>query len=236
MSVAWIQRKTAVHYSCPGSSPVFHGRYFTWWEMKIKRLTGIRITWARHSVISLVHWYWVRPFRICCATVILPYPGNRFCIVPLLFAVAGGLLMYLLVGDGPVFKEGGYRFSRMFRRKYLVQSNGIVCLRLLRPLYVGIYTFWDLCAGIWTCMRKKNHIVINIPLLSFLIIGCGASSCIAGGYLSSRQCKIGSFFIHLRLAFHLSTCLSTAAGLSLFYFAWVSLWFLIRHQFFCPCC
>ena len=105
-----------------------------------------------------------------------------------LFALTGGLLMLLLVGDGPYRKKsGGFQwnaFAEIFgSKKWRQAAFG----------YFGhmweLYTFWGFVPLILELYEKKNGLSLNIPLLSFLSIAIGCISCIAGGYLSQ---KIGS--------------------------------------------
>ena len=102
-----------------------------------------------------------------------------------LFATAGGLLMLFFVGNGPYRKKsGGFQwnaFGEIFRsKKWRQAAFG----------YFGhmweLYTFWGFVPLILELYCKKNEISLNVPLFSFLIIGCGSISCIAGGYLSQR--------------------------------------------------
>jgi MFS family permease len=102
-----------------------------------------------------------------------------------LFATAGGLLMLLFVGDGPYRKRsGGFQwnaFKEIFSsKKWRQAAFG----------YFGhmweLYTFWGFVPLILGLYAEKNGITLNVPLLSFFIIGCGALSCIAGGYLSGN--------------------------------------------------
>jgi MFS family permease len=104
------------------------------------------------------------------------------------FATIGGLLMLLFVGDGPYRKKsGGFQwnaFKEIFgSKKWRQAAFG----------YFGhmweLYTFWGFVPLILGLYAGKNHLTLNIPLLSFLIISCGCISCISGGYLSQ---KIGS--------------------------------------------
>jgi len=105
-----------------------------------------------------------------------------------LFAIAGGLLMLLFVGDGPYRKKAEAfqwnAFAEIFRsKKWRQAAFG----------YFGhmweLYTFWGFVPVILALYAEKNNISLNIPLLSFLIIACGSISCVTGGYLSL---KIGS--------------------------------------------
>lgn len=105
-----------------------------------------------------------------------------------LFAVGGGLLMVVFVGDGPYHKKAeAFQWNAIkvifSSRKWRQAAFG----------YFGhmweLYTFWGFIPVIVGLYAEKNHIDLNIHLLSFLIIGVGCISCIAGGYLSL---KIGS--------------------------------------------
>jgi MFS family permease len=102
-----------------------------------------------------------------------------------LFAVTGGLLMLIFVGDGPYRKKsGGFQwtaFKEIFSsKKWRQAAFG----------YFGhmweVYTFWGFTPLILGLYAEKNNIALNIPLLSFFIIASGVISCIAGGYLSLR--------------------------------------------------
>jgi MFS family permease len=99
------------------------------------------------------------------------------------FALTGAVLMLLFVRDGPFRKRSG-RFQwnaipEIFRsKKWREAAFG----------YFGhmweLYTFWGFVPIMLELYAKQNNMALNIPLLSFLIIGSGTLSCIAGGYLS----------------------------------------------------
>jgi MFS family permease len=113
----------------------------------------------------------------------LPWKSVLYCTS--LFAAAGGVLMLFFVGDGPYRKKsGGFQwnaFKEIFSSKKWRQSAFG---------YFGhmweLYTFWGFVPLILGLYAAKNNVTLNIPLLSFLIIGCGAISCISGGFLSLR--------------------------------------------------
>jgi MFS family permease len=104
------------------------------------------------------------------------------------FAIIGGILMLVFVGDGPYRKKsGGFQwnaFKEIFSSKKWRQSAFG---------YFGhmweLYTYWGFVPLILGLYAEKNHTALNIPLLSFLIIACGCISCISGGFLSL---KVGS--------------------------------------------
>jgi MFS family permease len=98
-------------------------------------------------------------------------------------AVAGGLIMLLLVPDGPFRKQGQKlrltAFLTGFRNKnFRAASFG----------YFGhmweLYTFWAFVPVILAANKHYHHNTLDIPLLSFLIIGSGALACVCSGLLS----------------------------------------------------
>ncbi len=114
----------------------------------------------------------------------LPWRSVLYCTSG--FAVAGGLLMMIFVGDGPYRRRsGGFQwnaFAAIFgSKKWRRAAFG----------YFGhmweVYTFWGFIPSILGLYAEKNHISLNIPLLSFLVIASGSIGCIAGGYISLKK-------------------------------------------------
>lgn len=100
-----------------------------------------------------------------------------------LFALIGGVVMWLFVGDGPYRKKsGGFKWNairEIFKsKKWRQAAFG----------YFGhmweLYTFWGFVPVLLALYARKKGIELNIPLFSFLIIGIGSIGAIAGGYLS----------------------------------------------------
>jgi predicted MFS family arabinose efflux permease len=93
--------------------------------------------------------------------------------------------MLFFVGDGPHRKKAEAfqwnAFAEIFQsKKWRQAAFG----------YFGhmweLYTYWGFLPAILALYAEKNNQPLNIPLLSFLIIGCGSISCITGGYLSLK--------------------------------------------------
>jgi MFS family permease len=101
------------------------------------------------------------------------------------FAVTGGVLMILFVGDGPCRKKsGGFQwnaFKEIFSsKKWRQAAFG----------YFGhmweLYTYWGFLPLILELYARKNGVSLNISLLSFLIIAIGSAGSVSGGYLSRK--------------------------------------------------
>jgi len=112
-------------------------------------------------------------------------PWKPVLYITSLVASGGGLMM-LFAGDGPYRKKtGGIQWNAIgiifSSRKWRQAAFG----------YFGhmweLYTFWGFVPLMLELYQKKNALQLNIPLLSFIIIGIGAFSCIAGGYLSVKM-------------------------------------------------
>ncbi len=112
-------------------------------------------------------------------------PWKPVLYITSLVASGGGLMM-LFAGDGPYRKKtGGIQWNAIgiifSSRKWRQAAFG----------YFGhmweLYTFWGFVPLMLELYQKKNALQLNIPLLSFIIIGIGAFSCIAGGYLSVQM-------------------------------------------------
>lgn len=115
-------------------------------------------------------------------------------------AVMGGLLMYLLVPDGP-FRKANQQ----------IQLNAIpkvfkeVPFRAAAFGYFGhmweLYTFWAFVPVILVMyMQFHSEVALDKSLLSFSIIGIGGLACVLGGYLAQKYTAKRIAFLSLLLS------------------------------------
>jgi MFS family permease len=101
-------------------------------------------------------------------------------------AALGGLLMITLVPDGPFRKpQQGMQLSACFKvfKKPEFRSAAFGYFGHMWELY----TFWAFVPVMLMAFNNAHQTtLLNIPVLSFLIIGVGGAACVGSGYLSSR--------------------------------------------------
>ncbi len=128
------------------------------------------------------------------------FPWNSVIVVTSSLAVFGGLLMMIMVPDGPYRKPGQQLdlsafFSVFKNREFRSAAFG----------YFGhmweLYAFWAFVPiMLKTYSMQHPEATFNIPLLSFLIIGIGGMACVLGGYLAQAVGTKRTAFIALLLS------------------------------------
>ncbi len=141
-------------------------------------------------------------------------------------AATGGLLMWMLVPDGP-FRKAGQKLNLGAFAKGFKDRN----LRAAASGYFGhmweLYTFWAFVPVMLKTFNSLHpEVNLNVSLLSFLIIACGGGACVAGGYLSKSYGtkKIASIALSLSCACCLVSPLflsgHSSGALLIFLFFW----------------
>ena len=113
-------------------------------------------------------------------------PWRLVLILTSSIATLGGMLMVILVPDGPYMKT--------MQKSSLTNSIRVFENQKFRSAAFGyfghmweLYAFWAFVpAMLTTYMDLHQYTVFKIPQLSFYIIGLGGLACVLGGYISQN--------------------------------------------------
>ncbi len=113
-------------------------------------------------------------------------PWKYVIILTSIFASLGGLLILVFVPNGPFRKQSQQLDFKAFFNVFKNKDFRSAAFGYFGHMW-ELYTLWAFIPFILLTYSKSHaEVTINIPLLSFLIIGVGGIACIIGGYFSQK--------------------------------------------------
>jgi MFS family permease len=112
-------------------------------------------------------------------------PWTYFVVATSLLAILGGMLIFLFVPDGPYRQASKGPDLTAFLKVFKERTFRSVAFGYFGHMW-ELYAFWAF-VPLMLVTYQSNHpeVVMNVPLLSFIIIGIGGLACVGSGYLSS---------------------------------------------------
>lgn len=123
-------------------------------------------------------------------------PWEQVIFIISVFSLLGGILMYILVPDGPHISSG-----TKFNPKAILTIFKYKELRASALGYFGhmweLYTLWAFIPLMLIYYINLHQVELNISFWAFLIIGSGSIGCIVGGMISKKLGSARVAFIQL---------------------------------------
>ncbi|EPR67159.1 putative membrane protein [Cyclobacterium qasimii M12-11B] len=128
------------------------------------------------------------------------YPWKYVLVATSSLAVVGGLLMVVLVPNGPFRKQGQRAEPTAFFKVFQNREFRSVSFGYFGHMW-ELYTFWAFVPIILKKYSSEHpEVLFNVPVLSFLIIGIGGLACVLSGALAQRVGGKRLAFISLLLS------------------------------------
>lgn len=113
-------------------------------------------------------------------------PWRMVLISTSAIAAIGGLLMLLLVPDGPYRKPGQKPDIKAFFKVFKKPNFRSAAFGYFGHMW-ELYAFWSFVPlMLTTYLNRHPGTQFNIPLFSFLIIALGGPACVLGGFMSEK--------------------------------------------------
>ena len=125
-------------------------------------------------------------------------PWHSVLLAVSILAAFGGLLMYLLVPDGPYLSKGAKFDARNMLRIFKVPDFRAAAFGYFGHMW-ELYTLWAFTPFILSYTLPYLS-ASQISLYSFFVIAAGALGCIGGGYLSQVWGSAKVAFVQLLLS------------------------------------
>ncbi|MEO6165879.1 MAG: MFS transporter [Chitinophagales bacterium] len=117
-------------------------------------------------------------------SITISYPWKYVVYATSILSVVGGLIIVLLVPDGPYRKPAQKLHFRAFINGFKQQNFRMVSLGYFGHMW-ELYTFWAFVPRMLATYNSRYpSINLNVSILSFLIIAAGGFACVFSGLLS----------------------------------------------------